>query len=213
MRLFAGKFMNEYPILFSAEMVRAILDGRKTQTRRIIKAKHEEGVICGAAAAPGHAIESWGGGQWSRAVHSECLASPYGAIGDKLWVKETWAAWDKFDGDASEISGRAKDLVERGITQGHISYRADPQTHADKWRPSIFMPRWASRITLEIVSVRVERLQDISHRDALAEGVEYDVSKQDGNPIARYQKLWESINGKGSWAQNPWVWCVEFKKL
>ena len=141
---------------------------------------------------------------------------PYGKPGDRLWVRETWH-------DASSS------------LHSCALYRADgTDLHWDKWTPSIHMPRWASRITLEITSVRVERLQDISEADAQAEGVE-DVTAQvaprdpefrfwrryrdgglngyTGNAIASYASLWTEINGPGSWDANPWVWAIEFRRL
>lgn len=135
--------------------------------------------------------------------------SPY-QIGLKLWVRETWA-----------------DFVIHGFTETYgdqdasgIIYRADGEIFGQKWRPSIFMPRWASRITLEITNVRVERLQEITEEDAKNEGVIPDESKKDGmSPIINsykypFERLWDSINGKTyPWSSNPWVWCVEFRRL
>lgn len=135
---------------------------------------------------------------------------PYGLIGDRLWVKETFRPQD-------------------GMTtycqhQDEIEYRADgdrPKEPTDcHWKPSIFMPRWASRITLEITGVRVERLNEISEEDAIAEGVEplshgfknyLGADLQCGDARMSYMSLWESINGAGSWAKNPWVWCISFQ--
>ena len=220
--------MKERPILFSGPMVKAILEGRKTQTRRIVKqVPHWQ--HCGKD------IMEWGlsgcytdNGQHWLDIQTEVddnsheeIRCPYGKPGERLWVRETWAAWDSVsDLEASELECSVGDMVEMGISQAHISYRADPGFHAYRWRPSIFMPRWASRITLEIVSVRVERLQDISDEDAIAEGVgspvgtplRYGSVTEDWNRRA-FASLWQSINGPGSWDANTWVWVVEFKRV
>lgn len=189
------------PILFSSEMVRAILDGRKTQTRRVVKLG-----LC-----PYHAQENgflWTKnalGEWVR--YENIYPCPYGQPGDHLWVKETFA---------ESIAGCH--------SQGGLTYRAD-HAHPDgdgptriKWKPSIHMPRWASRITLEITDVRVERLQAISHDDALAEGMAWNGPGDSWNapPVPQFAKLWNSINGIRSgraWADNPWVWALTFKPV
>jgi hypothetical protein len=189
--------MKERPILFSGPMIRAILEGRKTQTRRIIKAYQDErtpgwyfakvrgGMVAGWQ--PERPIEPYMG------IVTDC---PYGQPGDRLWVRETWC---ECDGD----TGRS------------VAYRADEWADcpADngQWRPSIFMPRWASRITLEVTGVRVERVQDISFNDALAEGMQDTGSIKD-NPFAQYFELWDQINPKYNWTSNPWVWVVEFQR-
>lgn len=217
-------------MLFSAPMVRAILAGTKTQTRRVVKPQPPCGCSYSINGAQSHALcfksetTTWVAPTPKSTDHR--LQCPYGQPGERIWVRETWAAWSSFSDEADEVEGTAQDLVERGISRAHISYRADYQTHADRWRPSIFMPRWASRITLEIVSMRVERLQEISEADALAEGLypnpKYAHAKlytwdgiqgNSNNPIYAYQLLWESINGAGSWELNPWVWVVEFKRI
>lgn len=169
--------MKERPILFSTPMVRAILGGRKTQTRRVVKAQHSSLVE--------NLIDNWEGRPF-----------PFGKPGDRLWVRETWTHDD----------------------EGNISYRAQMddwvECPGNKWKPSIFMPRIASRITLEISTIRVERLQDISEEDAKAEGPsqhpEYPKEFYCSWRKA-YQVLWDSINGPGSWDRNPWVWVIEFK--
>lgn len=184
--------MKERPIVFSALMVRAILNGRKTQTRRIVKPQ------------PKHrAIQSSKDGKWYDAdcIHPGIeMKCPYGIPGDQLWVKETFFV---------RAAGRC------------CVYRAslDPTEAAGigamygGWKPSIFMPRKLSRITLEITGVRVERLWDISQEDAMAEG-QPDISEE--SPYCAkewYSRLWESINGKDSWAKNPWVWVIGFKRI
>ena len=171
----------ERPILFSAPMVRALLAGTKTQTRRVVKVpKRMEGVTSPAGAL----------------VDFDC---PYGRPGDRLWVRET------FSYDAK--------LHFRG-DRGPCWYWADGNPEYGDWtkpRPSIHMPRWASRITLEITGVRVERLQSISEEDALAEGATLHKDKDpDYGYAGWYRALWESINGPDSWAANPFVWVIEF---
>ena len=213
--------MKYRPILFSAPMVRAILEGRKTQTRRVVTIPRE--LHCGEPLAHKDVevrfFEEGHSGPGSYMFLNDCpqegvafLNCPYGAPGDRLWVRETWT---------KDIQGCA--------VQNGISYRADhlcmtgdgPATI--KWRPSIFMPRWASRITLEVVSVRVERLQDISAQDAVAEGVEketvykaFRLYKEHIDPIKAYSVLWDAINGARpgfAWADNPWVWAIKFKRV
>lgn len=196
--------MKERPILFSAPMVRALLAGTKTQTRRPLK---QVQIRSEAMPEP----------EW-RSVHTLC---PYGQPGDRLWVREAWR------------SGRLTDRFRPSEMTPHpVWYESDgpaPDACNGKLRPGMFMPRWASRITLEITGVRVERLQDISEADAIAEGVHADPRcRQDDDtpgfhligpvrdgsfPIARYGALWESLNGPGSWKSNPWVWVLEFRRI
>lgn len=225
--------MKERPILFSAPMVRALLDGRKTQTRRIMKPQPEIGAhgtfhlprySCSSETAFREGAPYFGGhnfGKW------------YGDEGsDHLWVREAWRTYSSLDG-----------IPPRNIEHGAgIQYEARGTNLAigevnnlcgmGKLRPSMFMPRWASRIQLEITGVRAERLQDISEDDARHEGClteeaisGYDKSTihipkeiPDGNGYICwddckewYAYLWESINGNGSWEINPWVWVIEFK--
>jgi hypothetical protein len=175
--------MKEKPILFNTEMVKAILDGRKTQTRRIIKADK--------------IIDA---NLWNDTI-SMLDFSPY-QVGDILWVRETFVESDN----------------------GYL-YKADPMFDTTeifdwKWEPSIFMPRQACRMELEVIKVRVERLNDISEEDAEAEGskyknnsVTYDGENCRGSYKNYFRSLWESINGKGSWEANPFVWAIKFKKL
>lgn len=182
----------ERPILFSAEMVRAILDGRKTQTRRTVKLNQAGRVQRGKQ-------------QWHIDDPNAALACPYGQPGDRLWVRETWAP------------GATQTMYRAGCSPDYLPPDG-------KWRPSIHIPRWASRITLEITGVRVERLQDISEDDARDEGIEDGGCLNCGErepcecsspvPDARdsFAHLWQSINGPDSWDVNPWVWVVEFRR-
>lgn len=207
----------ERPILSSAPMARAILDGRKTQTRRVIKPQPVEGVYKGDGITPTY---SWKDRiNTVRPIWPDVMAqfSPYGKAGDRLWVRETWQI-NHVNYDRGPIPKMAPADIR---LPDDILYRADgefsEQFEIDEgdsaWRPSIFMPRWASRITLEITDVRVERVQEITHRDALAEGVAYDLSKDGGAPVPQFQRLWDDINAKRGygWDMNPWVWIVTFK--
>lgn len=207
--------MRERPILFSAPMVRAILDGSKTQTRRMVKPQPSDSAH--TAGGDGTPMQSW----WE--TGKDINWCPYGRPCDRLWVRETWGLHDQGFDTAEEST--------------FPIYRADSFPPAPKrWRPSIHMPRALSRITLEVTGVRVERLQRISEADAIAEGVQririgdgYDdmysaTARSWADAIeqrpdvqdtagAAYRELWESINGLGSWLANPWVWVVEFKRL
>lgn len=206
--------MTERPILFSAPMVRALLSGTKTQTRRVVKLKSH------------HTIEQRDDGRdWPWMYDGErdadsWLACPYGQPGDRLWVRETF--WIDRDGvfyKADQESGSPW-LAAGAYKAMRVGANGTPYVSNWGWRPSIHMPRAASRIALEVTGVRVERLQDISETDAQAEGAEYGFDCESGfclHPLGNYRHgyayLWESINGPGSWESNPWVWAVEFKRL
>lgn len=217
--------VKERPILFSAPMVRALLDGSKTQTRRVVKLPHEN-PLGKWEALP------WGGPNGGRTRSGETvpaqmvighsrtgdiLSCPYGQPDDRLWVRETFA--HMYRGNSMPESRRGDDVV----------YAADgfaPDSYVyGAWKPSIHMPRWASRIDLEVTGVRVERLQDISRDDAKAEGCEHgdscdharlscaDIGCLGPDYRIGYRTLWEQINGPGSWDANPWVWVVEFRRV
>lgn len=189
----------ERPILFSAPMVRAILEGRKTQTRRIVKPQPSPSSDTAFIGLDGIWRFSHPTLRGPVSHEADDVRCPYGQPGDRLWVREAWA----FHPDFPESTRRA-------------IYRADAGVENDvpRWRPSIHMPRWASRILLEITAVRVERLQDISETDAQAEGVANSLHLRGGR-LARenFAHLWWTINGDGSWEANPWVWVVEFKRV
>ena len=217
-------------------MIRAILDNRKTQTRRVAKPPRflaDEGVTPSS-------IETFYlscDGAWVMAAGSffmDGIACPYGQPGDRLWVRETWGVFD-----------RSTDWVEDGQPTPYeidyaIGYRADGEDSKDvewmdapaehrqllddnRWRPSIHMPRWASRITLEVTEVRAQRVQDTTDEDALAEGCPTDPEElsnaggwYDGpRPALWFSHLWDSINAKRgfSWESNPWVWAVTFRRI
>lgn len=223
--------MSERPILFNADMVRAVLDGRKMQTRRVMKVQPHAGVRNSPFVKSG--IEDG---------HGKELICPFGEVGDRLWVRETWSVVSHaFDDDGLMIDyvpdRPAKAVHEkpfgRGYYSGHAIYAADGgfTWGADDgcvdgrscWKPSIHMPRWASRITLEITGVRVERLWDITEDDAKAEGCTFEALRfkpgtreaEEMGHTAVYQfgGLWQSIYGEESWQANPWVWVVEFKRV
>lgn len=207
--------MKERPILFNDQMVRAILEGRKTVTRRAVKGLQiptedkttpHEGLRWSAL---GQRHLRYGfnvfGSTEEECAHelARCGVCPFGKPGDRLWVRETFA----------DIGCR-------------LTYRADLYDGAHcmvkKWIPSIHMPRSASRVLLEITAVRVERLQDISEEQALAEGVRdagegfFDVEDSKhfaADPRESFASLWSSINGESSWDANPWVWCVSFRRV
>lgn len=200
-------------ILFSGPMVRALLAGSKTQTRRVVKVPHENPL-------GKWEVLPWGGPNGGRtrdgqtmpfqnviahARTGEIIGCPYGQPGDRLWVRETWAP-----NLVMPIEHRpAGDYLYAATNAGKYA--------VPRWKPSIHMPRAASRITLEITGVRVERLQDISEADASEEGCGFlltEYERWDGDPdLYRklYRVLWEQINGPGSWAAKPWVWVIQFK--
>ena len=199
-------------------MVRAILEGRKTQTRRIVKPQPPNGCEYVINGAYSHAL----------CYHADdpriCVAPtpkstdhrlpcPYGQPGDRLWVRETWAPRGVYPVTRPDGKFGAAVIEYRADGQ-RATWNHDPiQRIKDDWRPSIFMPRWASRITLEVTKVRVERLQDINRGGAMAEGCPFMNIAKMTKPLGWYRDLWESINGPGSWAANPWVWVVEFRRI
>ena len=252
--------MKEHPILFSAPMVRAILEGRKTVTRRLVNPQppeetpHFRGVIGSYSGAvrpyffwgrfedldarnaflesPHHDPDLeedilWPGGDsdgftCDMYAAESGLLCPFGASanefrqqGDRLWVRETYFGNHYLHPNEPE-------------GERELHFRADGlpdfegEEHAIRWRPSIHMPRWASRITLEVTGVRVERLQEINEADAVAEGIQpfgdggyhvEDGRHYMGTARDSFASLWESINGDGSWDANPWVWVVKFKRM
>jgi hypothetical protein len=226
--------MKERPILFSAPMVRAILEGRKSQTRRVVKPQPGE---CDHSLWPGHPSPDWrcdsagwvcmicGNGAALTARDVSHIRCPYGQPSDRLWVKETWrpraalGPWDveiDYAADGATRTIRDGEFGDRDWTMPKAAERGNVSP--------LFMPRWASRITLEVTGVRVERLQDISEADAKAEGVESDFASSEyiathGGALCgrqfryAYAELWNQINGAGAYHANPWVWAVEFKRI
>ncbi|KKL63044.1 hypothetical protein LCGC14_2179100, partial [marine sediment metagenome] len=216
------------PIIFNTEMVKAILDNRKSQTRRVIKPQ--------PTPEPDR-IEYYGekiGWGWVPTSRSGKIGifkppgykCPYGEIGEKMWVRETWA---KVGDNEDDIHGS-----RYCGSYGSVYFKADylPSDDHLKWKPSIFMPRWASRIDLEITDIRVERVQDIKERDCESEGIEVAESIGDyagalwtartekatfnfSNAQSAFQYLWDSINAKRGygWKVNPFVWVIDFKEI
>ncbi len=231
--------MKEIPILFNGEMVRAILEGRKTQTRRPMNPQ------------PVQYIDELHGGDFRGRAPYNCFCNetghllgvgyqddneqfykcPFGCIGDRLWVRETFCVGYKDeDGDMSCLvpTGESEQIANR-----MVKYKAShemPKHSAFKWTPSIHMPRWASRITLEVTDIRVQRVQEISDEDTAAEGITriarnvYEHGRLDGygvegcdpaeactTRVNAFRKLWKSIYN--TWDANPWVWVATFKKV
>ena len=244
--------MKERPILFSAQMVRAILEGRKTQTRRIVKPQPDLAVLKESARdlefefrimpvlSPSHHTPAeWGFVQ--KYDKADCVPifgykCPYGQPGDRLWVRETWkpGAW-RDDGRVA-VDYRATpeetntpwvyptnfddlwqkwtdEVMQAGSVPDENGFHHwCPGKSPMKWRPSIFMPRWASRITLEITGIWVEQLQKISRGDAMGEGCPFPNMVHVTDPREWFADSWRSINGPESWNTNPWVWVIEFKR-
>jgi hypothetical protein len=187
------------PILFSGAMVRALLHGRKTQTRRVVTDDHFKKL---GLERDGDFVYTTEGPQWNGEFEGNFWC-PYGSIGEKLWVRESFTV----------------------CADSNIFYRADGKPDpwdGVKWKPSIHMPRKASRITVEITGTRIERVQSISREDAIAEGIFLNANDwwDAGNglvgqssPEIAFRELWASINGAESWIANPWVWVVEFRRV
>ena len=223
--------MKERPILFNSEMVRAILEGRKTQTRRVVKPQPGDfqRVVRSCDSPSG-----WGYARMISGVQN--ITCPYGQPGDRLWVRETFVIEHNYnlgDYDPPFQDGRPVKYHDAEIDtdpyweQPHYRatdptpefYIVDDYDPGCSWKPSIHMPRWASRITLEITDVRVERVQDITDEGIMAEGFGYNQLREDGRMkngfpiIDGFADLWDSINAKRgySWDLNPWVWAISFK--
>lgn len=191
----------ERPIIFSAPMVRAILEGKKSQTRRIAKPRVNPSLLEPGTWSDEYVLHP-GNREW---LMRDC---PYGAPGDRLWVREA------FIHEPAEYLPEASTSIP--YRPASTVYRADcaGDTRGHGWSSPIHMPRWASRITLEVTGVRVERLQAISEADAHAEGIDGEqLFRAQGYSPSAYQRLWESINGLGSWDANPLVWVLAFRRL
>lgn len=215
--------MKERPILFSGPMVRAILAGRKTQTRRIMKPQPSADFLPEVGCYHPTLIDRDGEmhpgpERFGAADENEDYPSPYGRPGDRLWVRES--GWQP-----PPVTPRM--LREGADTWPAYLYAADGEEeewcreHGWQWRPSIHMPRWASRITLEITGVRVEPVWNITEADAGAEGAVQWWLESERKPLlasevnarGAFSQLWKSINGEASWDANPWVWVVEFRRV
>ncbi|HED2572195.1 TPA: hypothetical protein R4Y95_002323 [Klebsiella variicola subsp. variicola] len=207
--------ITERGMIFNAEMVRAILDGRKTQTRRPIKWKQTRFTEIG---------EREDGSKWPWSEDAEHAFDfwhpcPFGSVGDRIWVRETFQGplfdfdlMDSYCKDSTPFEKSEFCVYKADGVPAPEFYDADEELHCC-WRPSIHMPRWASRILLEITGVRVERLKSISDRDALREGCS-TADMKSGDCVADvFARLWASIYGSDSWKTNPWVWVIEFKRV
>ena len=235
--------MKERGMIFNGEMVRAILDGRKTQTRRPIKWKQTRFTEIGER-------EDGSRWPWSEDAEHACdfwHPCPFGAVGDRIWVRETWQAIHDYCDENGHVDERryARSIPRHRGNYWHPVYEEawGNESREDRefpWRPSIHMPRWASRILLEITDVRVERLNAISEEDAQREGVHTEVWDQtvvarnyaardeffqfwsedmphyvEMNQLYRssFRSLWESIYGEEGWKANGWVWVISFKRV
>ncbi|QLV92607.1 hypothetical protein HV270_11085 [Citrobacter freundii] len=226
--------MTERGMIFNGDMVQALLDGRKTQTRRIMAIQPEHSELGLRRVIDSKNVRDNGKYFWSQSdarglkMRSKVFGCPYGEVGDRIWVRETYQG-PLFDFD--QMDAYCKDSTPFEKAQFCI-YKADGKPapeffDADDnlhccWRPSIHMPRWASRILLEITDVRVERLNAISQADAIAEGAPPShpsidcVSQEYGFPdFSRswFGQTWQHIYGEESWQANPWVWVIEFKRI
>lgn len=203
--------MADHPILFSGPMVRALLAGTKTQTRRVVK-----GVGPAHAQAISFADGAWqyaDNNGWHDARQPRC---PYGAPGDRLWVRETFGVQPDCEVGYRKWTSLKLTPPQRERPVIHFAADDNPCRWVAGWRPSIHMPRWASRITLELTGVRIERLQEISEADAKAEGcIAPMYASEDADPsfAVAYRHLWEAINGADTWDANPYVWCLDFRRV
>jgi hypothetical protein len=218
--------MKETGILFNAAMVRAILDGGKTMTRRVVKdipRGFEFDGKYGHIKSPHPKANRFGAFiRRNNEFGGECdiLPCPYGAPGDRLWVKEKWNACPVTETDEGFEAGDPYKPIPKTKPANACLFYATEGDDDGPWRPSIHMPRWASRITLEVTAVRVERVQDITEADARAEGV-YPIVRPGLNGCeeryyyAAFRELWESINAKRGygWDVNPWCWVVAFRRI
>lgn len=217
--------MTDRPILFSAPMVRALLAGTKTQTRRIVKLQPPP-IVDGVYRPFTQEPDNWQGFGRDSLIHwyGRC---PYGVPGDTLWVREAHYLTDNGDEEYAVFAADPEDVGAHlsaiaALRAHHPSANWD--SHA-KLRPSIHMPRWASRITLRVTDVRVERLHEISEADAEAEGVRepslgeivwagfMGMDRDQCPPRTAYAVLWDEINGARAWLANPWVWAVSFERV
>ncbi|SVQ47033.1 hypothetical protein BANRA_01305 [Klebsiella pneumoniae] len=194
-------------MIFNAEMVRALLDGRKTQTRRPIKWKQTRFTEIGER-------EDGSKWPWSEDAEHACdfwHPCPFGAVGDRIWVREAFRVHSR----ATDVATLVYKASERNswteqTRRVPVAVCNKPAT-PEKWTPSLHMPRWASRIMLEITGVRVERLRSMSQDDARAEGVIAASGPMEAG--LAFRELWDSIYGEESWKANPWVWVIKFKRI
>ena len=214
-----AKAINEKPILFRGDMVRAILEGRKTQTRRVIDLDIACAMDVGRGPEDTEACYPWYETRDGDHVPVTTLC-PFGRIGERLWVRETWQLLsfhiDRETNAVDDFKEWQGEIPKKKPEDWTIIYRAYnewPEEKEDRgfnWRPSIHMPRWASRINLEITNIRVERLKDISEKDAVAEGI----PRLQGGACFEFMNLWDSLaDEKTNWQANPYVWIIDFKRV
>lgn len=228
--------MTERGMIFNADMVRAILNGRKTQTRRIMNVQPESNQFGLLHITSSTKRSDIGKYHWAESnatgnhVRSKLFSCPFGAVGDRIWVRETWGVVSHELDEDGRIQPWTPDRPATAIHEmpfgngyysGHAIYAADGDfTWGDDdgyedgrscWKPSIHMPKAASRILLEITGVRVERLRSMSQDDARAEGVIAASGPMEAG--LAFRELWDSIYGEESWKANPWVWVIEFKRV
>ena len=212
--------MKETPILFNTEMTKAVLDGRKTQTRRVVTVPWAKG----KRVMPYEPYYTESDGELFFMdeygdYHPMLEKCPYGQVGDRLWVRETW--------DFRPMGGvLAKNRIalvgyktDGAVKPVDVPKDCNPKCHK-RWRSPIHMFRWASRITLEITAIRVERVQDITVAEIIKEGLHFDLPHAKKKDLGWYyhrpwKELWDSINKKRGygWEVNPWCWCVSFKRI
>jgi len=213
--------MKERPIIFNADMVRAVLDGRKSQSRRIMRVQPDS-----AGFESRFIIESTKRseiGKWCWAEpgvfvnprRSALFSCPFGEIGDRLWVRETFRVHSRATDVATLVYKASEQQSWTQQTHRVPIEKCHKPAVVDKWTPSIHMPRWASRITLEITGVRVERLRDLSEEDAKSEGVMPPAGcvLPGWEHRINFRSLWMGIYGADNWEANPWVWVIEFKRV
>ncbi|PXW42119.1 hypothetical protein DET57_114111 [Klebsiella oxytoca] len=227
--------MKERGMIFNGEMVRALLDGRKTQTRRIMSVQPESSEFGLRYITESSLVKEVGMYFWSLSdacgmkARSKPFACPYGKPGDKIWVRETWSSdfANYYPNDRVWYAADNNRQLDIEVVNGVRGiYSPESDVHVPfRWHPSIHMPRWASRILLEITDVRVERLNAISEEDARAEGIIDGGCLNCGEPepcgcanpepdaTDAFAYLWQSIYGQESWNANPWVWVIEFKRV
>ncbi|MFS7191006.1 hypothetical protein AB6864_00710 [Serratia proteamaculans] len=216
--------MKERPVIFNGEMVRAILDGRKTQTRRTVSDRHLHLINVASQVGECYPLESGIDHANSQSYYREHC--PFGQVGDRLWVRETFM--DLTGTGIEATTGKFEGFAYRADTPAGSYGDEVRKEYGLKWTPSLHMPRKACRILLEITAVRVERLNSISEEDAKAEGVRVVKVREDGErycdylsleinhyrrPNDSFISLWESIYGEESWQGSPWVWVIEFKRV
>lgn len=229
--------MKQHPILFSTPMVQALLEGNKTMTRRIVKPQPDDDGLWDDTNFPRSlqsTMKGWNGS--TESGQSREWKCPYGQIGDILWVREkfrkyhvTYPDSDKLDTSWSVVDYATgpNDMIPMQDGDGFSVFNKDGSERCIPWKPGIHMLKEDCRIFLEITGIRVDRLQDITETDAIAEGIEKGMTSNwlDGwrhylkedhfgpSPVHSFQTLWQSINGLESWDENPWVWVVEFKRI